>query len=73
LNQNSLSCTQRTIEKDEIASSALGTNALTELMHIGACSNLHWLRIVDVIKEEGPQLPGALLYLRYLLLVVVLE
>jgi hypothetical protein len=31
-------------------------------MHLGGGSNLHWLRIVDERKEEGPQFPEALLY-----------
>jgi hypothetical protein len=64
LHKNSFARTQWAVKKDEIASDALCTDALAESMHIGGCSNLHWLRIVER-KEEGPQLPGALLYLGY--------
>jgi hypothetical protein len=47
LHQNSFASTEWTIEKDEIASYALRTYALTECVHIGSCRYLHWLRIVQ--------------------------
>jgi hypothetical protein len=62
LHKNSFARTEWAVKKDEIASDALCTDALAEAMHFRSCSNLHWLRIVER-KEEGPQLPGALLLL----------
>jgi hypothetical protein len=61
LNENCLTCTEWAVEKDEIACNTLSTDAHTEAMHIGGCSYLHWLRIVDRRKEEGPRSPEALL------------
>ncbi|CAB4547133.1 unannotated protein [freshwater metagenome] len=62
LNQNSLTCTKWAIEKDEIASYALRTDALTKIVHLGGCSNLHWLRIVEK-RRRAPGFPEALPYL----------
>jgi hypothetical protein len=61
LNENCLSCTEWAVKKDEIARNAFSTNAHSKVMHIGGCSYLHWLRIVDTRKEEGPRSPEALL------------
>jgi hypothetical protein len=47
LNKNSFTRTQWPVEKDEVASYTLFTDALAELMHIGGCSNLHLLRIKE--------------------------
>jgi hypothetical protein len=48
LHKNSFASTEWAIEKDEIASYALRTNALTECMHIGSCSNSdHLLRVKE--------------------------